>query len=162
MAHCVVRTDLMEATHDGNLIKSVYFYDGSNKADVDNGMIVEVGGLVDGEREIHKATAPTAASTYVGIVCTPEEADCPLEKGHDKFYNKAGEPARVMILTKGSIYSVTAEAFSAVPTVGKLVEVQAGLKHKVVTSATSGSTQIGKVIDIEAVGKHTFYVVEVQ
>lgn len=162
MAKAMVRLDNVAATKVPSLIKSAKYMVGSTETAIENGMFVAIGGLIDGEREVHSATAPTAATTYFGIVCTPELEYA--EKGyHDlnTFANEAGDIIRVITLQKGDIFSVSAEALSAVPTVGKLVELQAGTKGKVVSTATSGSTQVGKVIAVETAGRITWYVIEV-
>jgi len=163
MAKTVIRLDNVAFTKNPALIKSAKYYDNGEVAAIENGMFVEIGGLLDGEREVHRAVTPSANSTYFGIVCTPElEYD---EVGYhdlDTFENAAGRVIRVGILQKGDIYSVTVDGFDKTPAVGDLVELQADTKAKVVSTATSGSTQIGKIIEVETVGRFTFYVVEVQ
>lgn len=164
MAKAMIRLDNVQFTHDGSLIKSAkYMGSGDTATAIENANFVEIGGLMDGEREIHKATTPTAESTYFGVVCTPEvEYEERGYHGLDTFENKAGEPIRVGILSKGDIFSVTKEALDTVPTVGKLVELQAGTKGKVVDTPTDKSTQVGKVIEVEVSGRFTWYVIEVQ
>lgn len=156
MANAIIRLDNVSATHDGSLLKSVKL-----TAPLQNGSVVEIGGLVAGEREIHSTTTPKATSTYFGILCTPELM-YDEKKQMDEFVNVVDKPARAFIPTKGDIFSATVEAFSATPKVGDAVELAAANTMKVASTATTDSTQIGKVIEIDVVGSKTFYVVEVQ
>lgn len=163
MAKTIFRADNCAFTKNPALIKSVKYLPADVATAIENGQFVAIGGLVTGEREVHKATAPTATSTYFGIVCTPELEYA--ENGYhglDTYENEADQVLRVGILTKGDIYSATLGGFDKAPVVGNLVELQADTKAKVVTTATADSTQVGKVIEIETVGRFTFYVVEVQ
>lgn len=156
MANAIIRLDNVSATHDGSLLKSVKL-----TAPLQNGSVVEIGGLVAGEREIHSTTTPKATSTYFGILCTPELM-YDEKKQMDEFVNVVDKPARAFIPTKGDIFSATVEVFSATPKVGDAVELATANTMKVAATATTDSTQIGKVIEIDVVGSKTFYVVEVQ
>lgn len=162
--HAIVRLDNVAATKNGALIKSVkYMGSGSTPTAIDNGMFVEIGGLMDGEREVHLATTPKASSAYFGIVCTPEvQYDQTGDKSLYTYENEADSVSKVIIFQKGDIYSVTVEALDKAPIVGSLVELQASTKGKVVATATSGSTTVGKVIEVDVVGRVTYYVIEVQ
>lgn len=164
MGKAIVRLDNVAATKNPSLIKSVkYMGSGSTATAIENGNFVAIGGLMTGEREVHKATTPAVDSKYFGLVCTPEvEYDEVGYHGLDTFENVAGVVARTIILQKGDIFSATVEAFDTTPVVGNIVELQAGTKGKVVATLTTGSTQVGKVIEVETVGRFTYYVVEVQ
>lgn len=164
MSKAMFRADDCAFTKNPALLKSAkYLGSGSTATAIENGNFVAIGGLVSGEREVHKATTPTASTTYFGIVKTPElEYD---ERGYhdlDTYENEKDKVITVGILQKGDIFSVTADALSAAATVDQLVELQAGTKGKVVTTATSGSTVVGKVIAVEPSGRFTWYVIEVQ
>ena len=156
MANAIIRLDNVSATHDGSLLKSVKL-----TAPLQNGSVVEIGGLVAGEREIHSTSTPKATSTYFGILCTPELM-YDEKKQMDEFINGVDKPARAFIPTKGDIFSATKEAFNTTPKVNDAVELAAANTMKVVSPATCGSTQVGKIIEIDVVGSKTFYVVEVQ
>lgn len=96
-----VRIDNCAFTKVPSLIKSVKI-----TADMENGTLVTVGALVDGEREVHAIATPSAEDTMIGVVCTPEvEYDEKGYHGLDTFVNKAGTIARVGILQKGDIFS---------------------------------------------------------
>lgn len=155
MANAIIRLDNVQATHDGSLLKSVKL-----TTALQNGSVVEIGGLASGEREIHTTTKPKVSTTYYGILCTPELM-YDEKKQMNEFINDIDKPARAFIPQQGDIFSATVEAFSATPTVGQAVELAADHKLAVADTATSGSTQVGKIIEIDVVGSKTLYVVEV-
>ena len=161
----VVRLDNMSGTTDGTLLRSVRFYDGDKEAAIKNGRVVLIGDLLDGQREVRKATAPAATSplTHIGLVAAPELMYDERKRNLTEFINEAGENVRVYIPHVCDIFSVTAEALDAAAAIakGNLVELQAGTKLKVVATATDKSTQVGKIVDIETVGSLTYYVIEV-
>ena len=110
MAKKIVRLDNMAATKVPSLLKSAKYFESNVAAAIENGELVTIGELLEGEREIHKATLPKSGDTYIGLVCTPEvEYD---EKGYhdlDTFANKANEAIRVAMLQKGDIFSIANE-----------------------------------------------------
>lgn len=160
MAHTVVILDNPE----GAKLRSVrYLGTGSTPTAIDNGCIVAVGGLVTGERELRVGTTPTVSTSTFGIVASEEvEYEENGYHGLDTFTNEAGDDIRVYILEKGNMYSITADGFDGTPAVGKLVELGATVKGKVVATATAGSTQVGKIIDTFTRNGFTFYTVEIQ
>lgn len=155
MANAIIRLDNVQATHDGSLLKSVNLTEA-----LQNGSVVEIGGLKTGEREIHTTEKPKVTTTYYGILCTPELM-YDEKKQMDEFTNVTDKPARAFIPQKGDIFSATVEAFSATPAVGQAVELAASHVLAVADAATEGSTQVGKIIEVDVVGSKTFYVVEV-
>lgn len=161
----VVRLDNMSGTTDGTLLRSVRFYDNDKEAAIENGRVVLIGDLLDGQREVRKATAPVATSplTHIGLVAAPELMYDERKHNLTDFINEAGENVRVYIPHVRDIFSVTADALDAAAAIakGNLVELQAGTKLKVVATATDKSTQVGKIVDIETVGSLTYYVIEV-
>lgn len=161
----VVRLDNMSGTTDGTLLRSVRFYDNDKEAAIENGRVVLIGDLLDGQREVRKATAPAATSplTHIGLVAAPELMYDERKHNLTDFINEAGENVRVYIPRVRDIFSVTADALDAAAAIakGNLVELQAGTKLKVVATATDKSTQVGKIVDIETVGSLTYYVIEV-
>lgn len=160
MSKTIVRLDNVGFTKNPARIKSAMY---QPSGAIENGMFVEIGGLLEGEREIHEVTVPTAKTVSFGIVCTPElEYDENGYHGLETFENPADTPIRVGILGEGDIISMTAGAFDVAPTVGQFVELQAGIKGKVVDTPTSGSTQVGEVIAVESNGRFTYYVIEVK
>lgn len=146
-----VRTDKMSGTTVAKDLASAKFYAGEKEAAIENGNIVTLGGYIDGEREIKKATAPTASTALrdLYLVASPEVIKNKNYYGLNEFENAAGEPIRCYRLTPADQFSVTKEALDGEVAVGSFVEAQASTKMKVVASATEGSTVIGKVLAIE-------------
>lgn len=173
MAHAVVRTDLMHGTDvRGELVSLVYANISNNGGtqtvtprEIDNGNVLLISDLLEGERELRYGVTPAANSDLrdIALVATPEVMYDERKKNLDEFYNEAGRTARGYRLHSGDIFSVTADALAAAGTiaVGNIVELQAGTKMKVVSTLTNGSTQIGKIIAIDVVGRYTYYVIEV-
>lgn len=149
--YAYVRTDNMSGTNVAKDLASAKFYAGSAEAEIENGSIVTLGEYLPGERELRKATAPTATTKLnnLFLVATPEVIKDKTYYGLGEFINKAGDAIRCYRLVSGNIYSVSKEALEGTPAVGSLVEAQAKTKAKVVSSLTSGSTEIGKIIAIE-------------
>lgn len=139
-----VRTDNCAFTKVPSLIKSAKYMgtDGATATAIENGELVAIRTLMDGEREIHVAVKPEETDTVIGLVCTPEvEYD---EKGYhdlDTFTNEAGAVIRVGVLQKADIYSVGNDANTS--------DVKAG-------------TVTAKHIATETAGRFTYQVYEVQ
>lgn len=169
--HGVVRTDKMYGTDTGvNLVSAKYFTTVNSKeveTEIDNGNVLKVGNLLEGEREVRKATTPAAntALKEIILVATPEVMYDEHKKALHEFYNEAGAILRGYFLHEHDYFSLTADALTiaagAEVAVGWAVELMAGTKMKVVATATNGSTQVGKIAAIEQSGRYTYYVVEV-
>lgn len=163
--HAVVRTDNMSGTTDGSQLVSVKYLgvDGATETEIDNGNVLEIGALVEGEREIYAGKAPTASSDIkdVVLIASVEVMYDERKKNLDEFYNEAGKICRGYHLHTDNIFSVTAEALDGEPAIGNVVELTDGTKLKVVASATSGSTTVGKIIEKEIVGRHTYYAIKI-
>lgn len=161
--HNVARTDNMSATKDGSLLRSVKFFVGTTETEIDNGMVVKIGDLLAGERELRKATAPAVDTPIgeVGLVASPEYLVDERKRNFTDFTNEAGDPIRIYKFHSGDTFGCTEGCFDTKPAEGHIIELMAGTTFKAVTTATSGSTIIGKVIDIESESGITYYVVEV-
>lgn len=149
--YAYVRTDNLSGTTVAKDLASAKFYNGSAEAEIENGNVVTLGGYIDGERELKKATAPTATTKLrdLYLVATPEVVKEKNYYGLGEFINEAGAAIRCYRLTAGDIFSVTEEALDGDAEVGSIVEVQASTKLKVVKTATSGSTTVGTVTALE-------------
>nr|DAF12286.1 MAG TPA: hypothetical protein [Caudoviricetes sp.] len=157
--HAVIRTDLMAGTDVRSELVSIKY----TTADIDNGNVLAVGDLADGEREIYTGAAPTAATSIdnIVIIASPEVMYETEKRNLTDFYNEKGSICRGYRLHKNDIFSVTAEAIDGTPAKGSIIELQAGVKLKAVTSLTQGSTKVGEVIAVETAGALTYYVVRV-
>lgn len=155
--HAILRIDNMQATYDFSLLRSGLFYADDELADVDNGTAVEVGALLENERELRKLVAAADATNVIGIVTTPElDSTLDVETSDlAEYYTKAGTAARVHLLQMGDIFSLSVEGFTAAPTVGAEVGVTDGKWD------TAAETKIGKCIAIDKVSGTDLYVIEI-
>lgn len=167
MAHAIVRTDLMAATdvRGGESLVSFRYQPSGTKTEIDNGNVVLLDGLEDGEREIFVAVTPAANSDLkdIVLVANPEVMYDERIRNLDQYYNVAGKAVRGYHLHKNDIFSVTIDALAGneEPEVGDIVELKAGTKLNVVDSLTASSTKVGEIIHIEAAGRYTYYAIQV-
>lgn len=162
MAYAIVRTDKMFGTQNKAGLTHFKFFDAEDKAaDIENGNVVEIDGLLEGAREVYKAAAPKATSEKKNIllVADPEVVVEKKYNGLGEFINKADEVVRGYYLHTNDIFSVTDEALDGEAAVGKFVELQADTKLKVADAA--GDATIGKVIAIEQAGRIKYNVIQV-
>lgn len=153
--HAMFRSDAMAGTTLGQYLVSLRV-----ATEIDNGMLVAVGALEDGQREV-KAMAAITADTKVGAIAVIGSEEVDKEKTFDTvggFTNKAGTIARGYILHDNGAYSVTAEAFEGgVPAKGAKVYAKAGSnKH-----FTAGDVEIGVCEAVETDGATTWYVIRI-
>lgn len=168
--HAVVRTDLMHGTDVRADLVSIKFMgtDGQTPTDLDNGNVLKVGPLMAGEREIFTGAVPAVkdALNDIVLIAAPEVMYDERLRNLSDFYNVAGKAIRGYHMRAGDMFSVTADAldgtFDASNAVGKVVELQAATKMKVVDSLTSGSTQVGTIEAVELAGPYTYFVIKVK
>lgn len=174
-----VRVDNMAGTTLGTYLRNIRFAtfaDGTyTPAEVENGMVVKIEGLIPGHRDLFWAVAPSVNDKLedLALVTSVEVEDDPRKRNFSDYTNVANSKARCHKFHKNDFFSVTREAFvnttADAPAEGDLVEVAAGCKYGAVSTLTvTGdspneitSTQVGKLIAIEKSQGATFYVVEV-
>lgn len=159
--HAVVRTDNMTGTDVRSQLVSVMYMgsDGATETDIDNGCVLKLGALMDGEREIYiggNVAADTDIHDVV-LVASVEVMYDELKKNLDEFYNEAGAICRGYHLVHGDTFSVTAEALDGTPAVGSDVTLAAGTKLAVGGTGTA----VGKIIAEDIVGRYTYYAIKV-
>lgn len=132
--HVVAESSRLTATGAGHI------YDLEMIADTDNGSIVAVGEHVEGQ--VFKAEA-YAAGKKPYLVLTPPLAYNGRRGWSDEkyFYNAKGDIARAYELYVGDIYTVSANAFTGEPAVGKFVDAT----HAV--ADTAGDNYAGEIIE---------------
>lgn len=160
MAYTVIRTDLMSGTKQPADLVSLRFYgaDG-NVAEVENGVIVELKGYEDGEREVMKAVAATSSSDLndCAVVAGVEAMYDERKKNLDEFINEAGRATRGYIPRSRNLFSVTKDGFVGgnVPAKGGKVGIGDGGK------LDASATGFGECVDIEVAGRYTYYTIEI-
>lgn len=162
MAYAVVRTDLLAGTDVRADLVSFKYFDGNDEgAEIENGNIVKLDGLMEDERELYKAVAPTASTGIndVVLVAGVEMEYDERKRNLDEFINKANYPVRGYRFRSGNIFSVTKEAFAGNtdPEVGDTVAVGAGTK----LILNGEGTEIGTVLEVATAGRYTYYAIKV-
>lgn len=167
MAYGVVRTDNMYGTDVRAALISVKYMgtDGNTPTEIENGNILKLGDLIDGEREVYIGGEVAADDSLndIALIASPEVMYDERKKNLDEYINEADKICRGYRLHSGDIFSVTKDALAGAenPANGNIIELAAGTKLNVVASATSGSTVVGKIIAIDIVGRYTYYVIRV-
>lgn len=153
-----VRLDKVKSVYVGN-IHSVVYEDGI----LENGMVVEVGDLKDGERELHEVVLPTEGSPIALIAMSEVNYDesHPNMKSIQSFYIPEGLAARAYELQREDIFSITKEVFVPLSTMvggvkGNFV-VADGLKLKEIAEddLTGDEVFLGEIIGKEKIGTPT-------
>lgn len=160
MAYAVIRTDLMSGTVQPADLVSLRFYNAEgNPAEVENGVVVELQGYEDGQREVMKAVAATSATKLndCAIIAAPEVMYDERKKNLDEFINEAGKAVRGYIPRSRNLFSLTKEGFvgGTVPAVGD--EVGIGAQGKI----DAAGTGFGACVAIEAAGRYTYYTIKI-
>ena len=122
VAHVVAESSRLKATTTGHI------YDLEMIEDTDNGTIIAVGAHVEGQ--VFKAKT-YAAGDKPYLVLTPPLAYNGKKAWSDEkyFYNARGEIARAYELHKDDIFTVSADAFTGSPEVGKYVDATYTVKE---------------------------------
>ena len=160
--HAVVRTDNLTGTDVRSQLISIRYMgaDGNTATEIDNGNVVKVGALEEGQREVHVGTDVTADTdlTDVVLIASVETMYDEHKKNLDEFVNEAGTICRGYYLNgHGDTFAVTAEALTGTPTVGTKVTLAAGTKMEVGGSGTA----IGTIIAEEIAGRYTYFVIKI-
>lgn len=155
--YACVRTDNMSGTVEGKNLVSLKY-----NGDIENGCVVAVGDLVEGEREVRNATAPgkTDKVADLALIATPEVIKSRTYHGLSEFINLKGSILRGYRLTSKDVFSITKEGFESGATLakGSVVELNGSAKLNAVATATGATnTVVGKIIAVE----DEWYVIEV-
>ena len=136
VAHVVAESSRLKATTTGHI------YDLEMIEDTDNGTIIAVGAHVEGQ--VFKAkTYAVGDKPY--LVLTPPLAYNGKKAWSDEkyFYNARGEIARAYELHKDDIFTVSADAFTGSPEVGKYVDST----YTVAEATTNIHGFVGEIIE---------------
>ena len=157
--YAVIRTDLMHGTKNGDALVSLRYYVGEEKAEVENGVIVELKGYEEGEREVMKAVAATADSNLAdcAVVAAPEVMYDERRKNLDEYINEKGKAIRGYRLIDRNMFALTAEGFvgGTAPALNGKVGVGANGK------LDAAGTGFGECVHIETAGRYTYYTIKI-
>lgn len=161
-----VRLDKLFGTDSGVGLVNFVYEVGAEATAIENGMVVTLGALETGEREVYAAGTPAAADKIgtIALVASPENVDDERLRNITDFRNEAGDICRGYLLHSGDKFSVTKGCLSGTEAnfkKGSLVELKAATTWNVVITATDNSTQIGIIDDVENDGVTDWYVIKV-
>ena len=158
--YTVIRTDLMSGTKQPADLVSLRFYKDEKMAEVENGVIVKLGELEEGEREVRKATAATADDDLgdCALVAGVEVMYDERKRNLDDFINAEGKATRGYILRSNNIFGITKEGFVGGTVPAKGGKVGIGADGKLDASATG----FGECIAVEPAGRYTYYVIQIK
>lgn len=159
--HAIVRTDLMSGTDVRSDLVSIKYMgaNGSTPTEIDNGNVLKVGDLVEGEREIYVGAVPVAETpvTDLVLIASVDEMYDERKRSLHDYVNEAGKVCRGYRLRHGNIFSVTAEALTGSPAKGSKVNVAADTKLAVGGSGTA----VGTIIAKETADGDDYYVIKI-
>ena len=164
-SYAVVRLDSMAGTTNPTKLVSFRYNNGSAYAAIENGFLASLDSLIEGEREIWKAVAPTANQALGKLVlcATPELMyNTVVDKNLSDFQNEAGADCRGYILSSGDIFGVTVDAFASdtAPTsTNKYITIAAATQS--MTAGSSSTNARLEYIATESDNGYTYYVLRV-
>lgn len=137
-AHVVAESSRLKATTVGHI------YDLEMIENTDNGSIVAIGALSDLGVQVFKAKAYAAGDTPYLILTPPLAYNGKKAWSDEKyFYNAQGEVALAYELHKDDIFTVSADAFTGSPAVGKYVDST----YTVAEATTNIHGFVGEIIE---------------
>lgn len=149
MAKTIINLDKVQAIYAGN-IETV-----RHSAELQNGMVCNLGALVNGEREVYNVATPATAtlgSEELLLIASPEVM---YESGKNlaDFSIPAGKEARAYHLTIGDVFTITDDGFDGTSAIGKYLIPQNGSLKLVVADDLSGATRFAaKIIEKGTLG----------
>lgn len=136
----------MASTTVGSLLRSAVDATSGTLLARENGSIVKLNGLVDGENNLYKAISVTAATDVIyfvdGVVLDPDEH---VTKGLDDYEVPAGKEFRVRKPMVGDIFSISEKHIAGLTKDDVVEMTDSGLAKK--TTGTANTSFTAKVID---------------
>ena len=130
----IVRRDNIKSATNGHLYSVVVENSGSTAIDAENGLFVEVGALMEGQREARHGKVGENATA---LVCAPELMYDERLNHLDEFVIEAGTVVRAFELQLGDIFTITADGFTS----GNIDSLAVGTK--VIVDGTNGKLKAG-------------------
>lgn len=158
--YAVIRTDLLAGTDNYADLVSFKLYDSDTPKEVENGVIVELESLVEGEGELWKAKLATESSDLNNCaIAAGVELIYDSDRYHNlsDYINEADQAVRGFIPRSRNIFSLTDEGFveSQAPSQGDEVGIGEGGK------LDKSKTGFGKCIAVETQGSYTWRVIQI-
>ena len=161
MEYCVFRSDLMFGTDNraGLVSCRVYDTDETTPIAVENGVIVELKGFEEGQREVYQAVLATSSRDLSNCVVIGSVETLSDERKHnlDEFINEANVICRGYRLHCNDLFSVTALGFDGDAPTAVETNVAIGQNGKI----KAGAEGLGVCSYIEQAGRYTYYTIRV-
>lgn len=152
-----VRLDKLQASVAGNIESVVH------TAELQNGMVVTLGGFHNGEREVRDVATVGALTDEILLVASPEVMyDERLSRNLNQFVIPAGREARAYHLNVGDYFTVSADGLTGTLAVDKFVVPVVGeLKLDAVTAPGGTERFVGKIVLAETMNDTQVYMIQV-
>ena len=131
--------------------------------ELENGMLVHKGDLIEGSKDVYEALIPTAStinSQPVYVVGNPAwnyDTSSSVNQNEDNYVIKAGTVFRVYSLKPTDKFGIADYGINGTPVVGEFVGLQANSAKPVAAATAPGTAFVGKVIQEVDMG-HEYFV----
>lgn len=158
MAKAIVNLDYLKSVYVGRIFNVMADFE------IEQGSLVAIGDLVDGQREIYNPAAVTDATTEKVALIASDEADYdPRKAMWEDFTNEADYPAKAYELKENDVFTISEDGFTGTPEVGKyLITSNNSLKGKIADDLTDGTAFAAKIIDLPKLGFNRIPAIRVQ
>lgn len=158
MAKAIVNLDYLKSVYVGRIFNVMA------DSEIEQGSLVAIGDLVDGEREIYNAAAVTdATAEKVALIASDEVNYDPRKAMWEDFTNEANYPAKAYELNKNDEFTISEDGFTGTPEVGKyLITTNGSLKGVIADDLTDGTAFAAKIIKLTTLGFNRTPAIRVQ
>lgn len=147
-AKTIVNLDKIQACYAGNIVSIKY-----DTGALENGRVVVLNGLADGEREVYNVTTPTDVTTQEVLLHATPEVLYEAGKTIGDFELAAGKIGRAFHLTVGDVFTITNDGIDGTPVVGQyLVPQNNSFKLAVAADLTGGTRFAAEIIELTTLG----------
>ena len=147
----IIRKDKMLAGYNGNLESVIVHDTAGSPVETSNGVFVKVEGLMEGQREVKKATLATEEDVLAGeniyLIHNSEVMYDERLANLEDFVIKAGKVARAYRLYDGDVITLTVPLFTAEPSVDSVVIPKTDGLLGAPTAETTGAKLVFEVIE---------------
>lgn len=158
MAKAIVNLDYLKSVYVGRIFNVMADFE------IEQGNLVAIGDLVDGEREIYDAAAVTdATAEKVALIASDEVNYDPRKAMWEDFTNEANYPAKAYELNENDEFTISEDGFTGTPEVGKyLITDNGSLKGVIADDLTDGTAFAAKIIKLTTLGFNRIPAIRVQ
>lgn len=158
MAKAIVNLDYLKSVYVGRIFNVMA------DSEIEQGSLVAIGDLVDGEREIYNAAAVTdATAEKVALIASDEVNYDPRKAMWEDFTNEANYPVKAYELKENDVFTISEDGFTGTPEVDKyLITSNNSLKGKIADNLNDGTAFAAKIIKLTTLGFNRTPAIRVQ